>query len=719
VPTKDVDHKLIASGRARSGYYKTTSAPPAPGPIMLQGEENVVVFRNLAISLPLEPAHRHVDKTKYEGLRIDKYENHRRLARHAPTYPNQRGRRDSQHGERCAMTSSKRSATLGIAVMQLGMALGVIGVQEVSGQERRASVTAKVDKIFAEWDRSDAPGCAVAAIRDGRIVYARGYGMANLEYGIPLNDKSVFMVASVTKQFTAMAIVLLSQDGKLSLDDDVRKFIPELPDFGTPITLRHLLHHTSGLREISMLLLLADWRDYDNATSRDMLDLLTRQRELNFKPGEEFSYNNTGYMLLAEIVRRVSGKSLREFAKERIFGPLGMHNTQFLDLHTRLVRNRAAGYLRQDSEWHRIERPVDEAGYGRLVTSVEDLARWEGNFLNPKVGGQSAIAQLMTPGRFNSGRAMDYGYGLGLWLSFYAGGPPPNATDYLSSLDALPDTSGDYTSKRTPNQPLGAVWHGGTGTSSRAGFIRFPDERFAVAIACNTDVADVSRPMMQTVDVFLGDRLKQVVKPSPVSAATPPRTRTALSPARQAELQQFTGVYHTPWRFAVWRLNVRDGRLFVAGADAAQQELVPLADGRFLLATARETATVAFSRPASESRPVMTVEYDQLPGSRRFEPVDELVRISGMLAEYVGSYYSPELDVTYQVVRKDTALVVRRRRRGDAPMIPMFADAFRVYDVGMMRFVRDHAGRVTGFHLTHRAAGVRRLSFIRRTPDAR
>jgi len=285
-------------------------------------------------------------------------------------------------------------------------------LQPAEGQAASRAVAAQVDKVFAEWNRSDGPGCAVAVIQDGKVIFGRGYGIANLEYSIPITTKSVFDVASVTKQFTAMAIVLLAQDGKLSLDDDVRKYLPEVPDFGTPITLRQLLHHTSGLREVTMFQLLADWRDGDNYTHQDMLDLVSRQTELNFKPGEQFHYTSTGYMLLAEIVKRVSGKSLRDFGRERIFEPLGMHDTQFIDQHTLLVRNRASGYLRvEGGPWRRSEEAVDDAGYGYLGTSVEDLAQWEGNFLNPKVGGKVAIAQMTTPGRLNSGRAMEYGYG--------------------------------------------------------------------------------------------------------------------------------------------------------------------------------------------------------------------------------------------------------------------------------------------------------------------
>jgi hypothetical protein len=241
------------------------------------------------------------------------------------------------------------------------------------------------------------------------------------------------------------------------------------------------------------------------------------------------------------------------------------------------------------------------------------------------------------------------------------------------------------------------------------------DERLAVAVLCNTDVPDVGRPLMQTADDFLADRLKQIVKPSLASGPKTARARADLSPERRAELPALAGVYHSSRRFAVWRLTVRDGRLFVTGADEKEQELAPIANGGFLLTTASETATVAFNRAASGARAEMTVQSDGLP-SRRFEPVEEAARTPAKLAEFIGTYYSQKLDVTYTVILQDTMLVVRRQRRGDAPMIPMFADGFRVIDFGQMLFVRDHLARITGLYVAHWAGAIWNLPFVRRTP---
>ncbi len=210
---------------------------------------------------------------------------------------------------------------------------------------------ADVDKLFEPYGSPASPGCAVAVIEDGRIVYKRGYGMADLEHDVPIRPDSVFHIASHSKQFTAAAIVLLFHEGKLSLDDEARKYVPELPDFGTPITIRHLVHHTSGLCDQWALLSLAGWRySLDLITDQDVLDVMYAQKALNFRPGEEYRYSNTGYTLLSQIVKRVSGKSFREFTTERIFKPLGMNNTHFRDDHAEIVKNIAYGYIRGKGE---------------------------------------------------------------------------------------------------------------------------------------------------------------------------------------------------------------------------------------------------------------------------------------------------------------------------------------------------------------------------------
>jgi len=282
------------------------------------------------------------------------------------------------------------------------------------------SLTDKVDRIFAEWNTTSSPGCALAVVKDGRIVYERGYGMANLELGIAITPQSVFDIGSVSKEITAMAMLLLVQDGQISLDDDIRKYLPEMPNYGSTITIRHMLHHTSGLRNYDDLFDLEGIPEADLTTDRDALDLTARQKGVNFKPGEEFLYTDTNFFLMSQIVKRVTGQTLRQFAQERIFGPLGMTSTHYHDDHTMIVPRRETGYAPHNGGGFELDMSdFEQVGDGSVMTTVEDLFKWGQNFDHAQVGGADAIRQLTTPGKLNNGQAIPYG--MGLFIDHYRG----------------------------------------------------------------------------------------------------------------------------------------------------------------------------------------------------------------------------------------------------------------------------------------------------------
>jgi len=265
-----------------------------------------------------------------------------------------------------------------------------------------------VDQIFAQWAGPDSPGASIAVIENGKIIYSKGYGSANLEYGVPNTPATVFDLASVSKQFTAFAIHLLAQDGKLSLDDDVRKYVPRLHDFGKVITIRQLLHHTSGVRDHWNLLILAGWRLDDVITDGDVARLLFRQTELNFAPGDRYLYSNSDYTLLAMVVKQVSGRTLPEFAKECIFDPLGMSHTHFQNNYGVVVKDRAYSYARQpDGKYQYVALSSSS-----LFSAVGDLARWDENFYTGEVGGPALLAQMQEKGKLNNGKEIDYASGL-------------------------------------------------------------------------------------------------------------------------------------------------------------------------------------------------------------------------------------------------------------------------------------------------------------------
>ena len=357
----------------------------------------------------------------------------------------------------CEPTSCRNVASMRtpwLMLFSMGLCLALLSA-EAHGA-RSVSVKKSIDALFSRWDRDDRPGCAVGVMRDGKLVFARGYGMANLEYDIPNSPTSVFHIASISKQFTAFAISLLAEENRLSLDDDIRMHLPETPDFGVPVRIRHLIHHTSGLRDQWDLLDLSGFRPDDIKTNKDILELVKKQRELNFEPGARHLYSNTGYTLLALIVERISGLSLREFTQERIFEPLGMEHTHFQDDYNRLVKNRSYGMTRTRGRVYRRDIPAfDTVGATSLFTTVEDMARWNRNFDTMEVGGSSVFEMMLERGRLNNGEKLDYASGI---------------------------THGHYKGVMT-------LGHGGADAGYTSYFERYPEHGLAVVVLANTPMS--------------------------------------------------------------------------------------------------------------------------------------------------------------------------------------------------------------------------------------
>ncbi|MGC2478086.1 MAG: serine hydrolase domain-containing protein, partial [Candidatus Sulfotelmatobacter sp.] len=304
-------------------------------------------------------------------------------------------------------------ASLSLFLLSVGSTAQTLTPAEIS----------KVDEIFKGYAKADSPGCALGVYRDGAIAYAQGYGIASLELGVPITPRTVFDIGSTSKQFTAFSILLLQQEGKLSLDDDIRKFMPEIPDYGKRITLRHMMTHTSGMRDYAGLFDLAGVPEQNLTTDQDAVDLIVRQKALNFMPGEEWDYSNTGFFLLSQVVKRVTGKTLRDFDQENIFTPLGMRSTQIFNDHTLIIPHRATGYSFDDErKAFGVEMSnFEQTGDGSVQTSVEDLLRWDENFYTAKLGGEELIRQMQVVGRLNNGK--EHEYAAGLEIMTYRGQP--------------------------------------------------------------------------------------------------------------------------------------------------------------------------------------------------------------------------------------------------------------------------------------------------------
>jgi len=301
------------------------------------------------------------------------------------------------------------------------VAILLLGAPAIFAGNSDEKSAAAVDEVFSDLTRPGSPGCALSVYRDGKIVYAKGYGLANIEENVPITPQSVFDIGSTSKQFSAASILLLEKQGKLSINDDVRKYVPELPAYGQKITILNLLNHTSGLRDYLTLMELAGINVDSVTTDADALALINRQKALNFAPGSEWLYSNTGFFLLSTIVQRVSGKTLREFAGENIFAPLEMTHTQYRDNHAALIANRALAYAERDDKTGYIldVSYFEQTGDGAVHTSVEDLLKWDENFYSPRVGGKEFLGEIQERGKLNDGKILDYAKGL--FLADYRG----------------------------------------------------------------------------------------------------------------------------------------------------------------------------------------------------------------------------------------------------------------------------------------------------------
>lgn len=389
--------------------------------------------------------------------------------------------------------------------------------------------SAAVDEVFADVATAGSPGCALAVAREGKIVYEKGYGLANIEENVAITPHTVFDIGSTSKQFTAASILLLEKQGKLSVNDDIRKYVPEIPDYGHKITILHLLNHTSGLRDYLTLFELAGVNTDSVTTDDDALAIVAHQKALNFAPGSDWLYSNTGFFLLSVIVKRVSGETLTQFAAENIFQPLEMKSTVYRDDHTLIVPNRALAYDRKekDAGYAINVSYFEQTGDGAVHTTVEDLLKWDENFYTGRVGGKDLLAELQEPGKLNNGKTLDYAKGL--FVGLYRG--------------------------------LRFVDHGGSWGGYRAQLLRFPEQHFSVACLCNVGNADPDRRAHRVADVYLA----KVMKAAAPAPEQPEKSENkATVPLTSEKLADFAGKFHSDELRATYLLAANGDKLELA-----------------------------------------------------------------------------------------------------------------------------------------------------------
>jgi len=345
----------------------------------------------------------------------------------------------------------------------------------VARAQERPPWAREVDALFARWDRPDSPGCALGVIQDGKLTYARGYGQASLEHSVPITPRTVFDIGSTSKQFTAAAIGLLVQDGKLGVEDEIHDWVTELAPWDAEVTLDHMLHHTSGIPDYLGLMFRAGVDEADLTTPAQALEHLSKVQKLLFEPGSKFEYSNSNFFLLSLVIERASGQPFPELARARLFEPLGMTSTLLMHDHTLVVPHRATGYsTRQGGGFAVAMSDFEQLGDGAVQTSVEDLVRWDANFYSWKVGGEALRQFLHATGKLNDGKPITYARGL--FVDVFHG--------------------------------LARVYHGGSWAGYRAQLMRFPEQKTSIVCLCNLADMDPNGLCEQVAGIVLAQQMK-------------------------------------------------------------------------------------------------------------------------------------------------------------------------------------------------------------------
>ncbi|RZM26836.1 MAG: class A beta-lactamase-related serine hydrolase, partial [Pedobacter sp.] len=503
---------------------------------------------------------------------------------------------------------------------------------KVCAQSLPDSVAKKVDKLFAKWDIPNSPGCVIGIVRNDSLIYAKGYGQANIEYNIPNSPETIYHMASVSKQFAAYSIVLLAKQGKLQLDDDIHKYLPWFPDLKEKITIRHLMNHTSGIRDQWQLLAISGTRIDDVIKQEHIVKVLGRQRALNFKPGDQYSYSNSGYTMLAEIVKSVSGQTLRQFTDSAIFKPLGMNHTHFHDDYTEVVKNRSYSYYRKGSDgFSNSILSYSNAGATSLFTNVNDMAKWVMNFYNPNVGTAQDIETLAQKGKLNNGKVSNYALGI--------------AVDSFKGWKLYA--------------------HNGADAGYRTAVTTLPDLKMGFIVFSNLGDFEMGK-LNEMASLFVKDNTRRVDKPATVAIDTSKAILKDLVSAKK-----FSGDYISdagiPYNF-----SSRNQKLY--GQQRGRNELlIQLAKDTFQVAS---DPNLKFLFSTTKSGDTLVKEC--WPGGLEFKKYALSPKLTDQqLKAYTGTYYSPELDSKYGIVLKGKELVLTNAKYEDKKITLQARDHLR------------------------------------------
>lgn len=572
---------------------------------------------------------------------------------------------------------------LGVLGRVLGVVVAAAMVCEgvVCGADRgadpageRVPGAAEIDALFSEWGEGT-PGMAVAVVRDERVVFVRGYGMANLDHSVPISGHTVFDIGSTSKQFTAACVLLLEEERKLALTDDVRKYIPELPRYDAVITIAHLMHHTSGLRDYTAVMSLGGLSMEPDYSEAFLLGVICRQKGLNFAPGERFSYSNTGYFLLGEIVRRVSGMPLARFAQERIFRPLGMDSTVFMDDHTAVIRHRAESYYPREDGTGRYVVSIslmDNVGDGGVYTTVEDLAKWDANFYGNRLGAGKPrfISRMLEEGVLSSGQPI--GYASGLFIGSHRGEK--------------------------------MVFHSGGWRGFRAEMIRFPERRLSVICLANVGSAHPSAVARQVADLYLPAGGGGEEDAAGTSVAEPSAAPTVT--IAEQEWGKFLGRYKAE-AGPTWTLTRRGNELAVVSTTGLAFAARPVGALEFESTDRPQLARLMFERDGRGGIARITQKIAGTPDIR-LEALGSVVDAAAGLSDFEGVFDSEEVGASMKATVSEGKLWFTGTGEPEPfPMNRFAPDGFSVWGFDA-EFTRGRDGKVDGFIMNSpRAGGMR------------
>ena len=517
-----------------------------------------------------------------------------------------------------------------IGVSFLSLIIFLVHVFNSYGQTSQKQIQ-KIDSLFTTWNVSNHPGGAVLVSKEGKTIFSKSYGLANIEYNIPNTNNTLFNIGSISKQFTAMGIVLLEEQNKLSIDDDIRKHISELPDFGEVITIRHLLHHTSGLRDLHGLLGIAGWRSGDLETNDDVYRIIKNQEELNFKPGEEFLYSNTGYILLAKIIENISQLKFDQWMKQNIFQPLGMKDTYVETSLNKIVPNNATSYYLREV----FERALEYWGYfgsGNIHSTTEDLNIWLQNFSTPQNNWESAFKKLLFTTPLKNDFQTNYGFGLRVE---------------------------EYSGRKV-------LQHGGSVGGFRAIARTFPKEQLNIVILSNYSRSNIGSKANKISDIFLAKR-----KDLPTKKVT--QTPNKFIKLSSEKLKELEGIYWSDSEKSGRKVYFKNDTLRYSSSENSEWPLVPISKNSFIMIHPSIKPIVTFDNMTNQ----MTVRIENdLPGVFNFLQRNLDIKTNGN-ERLVGKYYSPELKTMYSISIDDKSNVyLEHARHGIIKLQQLYDNVF-------------------------------------------